>query len=209
MHSSGQQSLTHWGRVTHICVSKLTIIGSDNGLVPCRHQAIIWTNAGIQLAGPLGTNFSDILIEIDTVSVKRMHLKMLSGKWQPFCLGLNVLTSLVLFKLPQNHSVQIELISNIATWTGTKLWIMTWLWQFALIYGQLRRPAQLTDFPRKYSCWPRQSVPAWISNWWEGWDLALRRLTLWPHWEIEQHFQMFAHLVVSAIWKSFCEIVLS
>ena len=26
--------LTHWGRVTHICVSKLTIIGSDNGLLP-------------------------------------------------------------------------------------------------------------------------------------------------------------------------------
>ena len=26
------QVLTHWGRVTHICVIKLTIIGSDNGL---------------------------------------------------------------------------------------------------------------------------------------------------------------------------------
>ena len=36
--------LTHWGRVTHICVSKLTIIGSDNGLSPDRRQAIIWTN---------------------------------------------------------------------------------------------------------------------------------------------------------------------
>ena len=39
--------LTHWGRLTHICVSKLTIIGSDNGLLPGRRQAIIWTNAGI------------------------------------------------------------------------------------------------------------------------------------------------------------------
>ena len=37
----------HWVRVTHICVSKLTIIGSDNGLSPGRRQAIIWTNAGI------------------------------------------------------------------------------------------------------------------------------------------------------------------
>ena len=37
---------THWGRVTHICVSKLTIIGSDNGLSPERRQAIIWTKAG-------------------------------------------------------------------------------------------------------------------------------------------------------------------
>ena len=56
--------LTHWGWVTHICVNKLTIIGSDNGLSPGRRQAIIWTNAGILLIGPLGTNFSEILIEI-------------------------------------------------------------------------------------------------------------------------------------------------
>ena len=41
--------LTHWGRVTHICVGKLTIIGSDNGLAPGRRQAIIWTNARIYI----------------------------------------------------------------------------------------------------------------------------------------------------------------
>ena len=52
--------LTHWGRVTHICVGNLTIIGSDNGLSPGRRQAIIWTNAGILLFGPLGSNSSDI-----------------------------------------------------------------------------------------------------------------------------------------------------
>ena len=85
---------THWGRVTHICVSKLTIIGSDNGMSPGRRQAIIWTNAGILLIGPPGTNFSEILIEIHTFSFKKMHLKMSSGKWRPFCLGLNVLRRL-------------------------------------------------------------------------------------------------------------------
>ena len=58
------RQFTHWGRVTHIYVSDLTIIGSDNGLSPGRRQAIIWTNAGILLIGPLGTTFSDILIEI-------------------------------------------------------------------------------------------------------------------------------------------------
>ena len=83
--------LTHWGRVTHICVSKLTIIGSDNGLLPDRPQAIIWTNAGLLLIGPLRTNFSEILIEILTFSFKKMHLKGSSAKQQPFCLGLNVL----------------------------------------------------------------------------------------------------------------------
>ena len=33
--------------MTHICVSKLNIIGSDNGLSPGLRQAIIWTNADI------------------------------------------------------------------------------------------------------------------------------------------------------------------
>ena len=59
--------LTHWGRV------------------------IIWTNAGILVIGPRGTNFSEILIGIQTFSFKKMHLKMSSAKWRPFCLGLNVL----------------------------------------------------------------------------------------------------------------------
>ena len=83
--------LTHWGRVTHICIGNLTIIGSDNGLSPDRRQAIIWTNAGLLLIGPLGTNFSEILIEILTFSFKKMRLKVSSAKRRPFCLGLNVL----------------------------------------------------------------------------------------------------------------------
>ena len=49
-----------------------------------------WTNAGI-LIGPLGTNFSEILTQIHKFSFKKIHLKMSSGKWRPFCLDLNVL----------------------------------------------------------------------------------------------------------------------
>ena len=75
--------------MTHICVVKLTIIGSDNGLSPGRRQAIIWTNAEILLIGPLGTNFIEILIGIKKFSFKKMHLKVSSAKWRPFCLGLN------------------------------------------------------------------------------------------------------------------------
>ena len=88
--------LTHWGRVMHICVDNLNIIVSDNGLSPGRHQAIIWTNAGILLIGPLGTNSSEIAIRIQIFSFKKMHLKMASTKRRPFCLGLNVLTHLPL-----------------------------------------------------------------------------------------------------------------
>ena len=88
--------LTDWGRVTHKCLSKLAIIGSDNGLSPGRRQAIIWTNAEILLIGPLGTNFSEISIEIYKFSFKKINSKVSSGKWRPSSLGLNVLTLLVL-----------------------------------------------------------------------------------------------------------------
>ena len=69
----------------------LTIIGSDYVLSPGRRQAIIWTDEGMLLIGPLETNFSEISIEIYKFLSKKMHSKMSSGKWRPSCLGLNVL----------------------------------------------------------------------------------------------------------------------
>ena len=87
-------ALTHWGRVTHICVSILTNIGSYNGLStlsPGRRKAITWTNVGILLIRPLGTNFNEMLIEMLTFSFMKMRLKVSSAKWCPFCPGLNVL----------------------------------------------------------------------------------------------------------------------
>ena len=89
--TSNISPLTHWGRVTLISVGKLTITGLDNGLSPERRQAIIWTNTGILLIGDLGTNYSEIFIEIDIFSFKKMHLKISSAKWCPSRLGLNVL----------------------------------------------------------------------------------------------------------------------
>ena len=84
--------LTSWGWVTHICVGNQAIIGSDNGLSPGRCQAIIWTDTGILLIGPLRTNFSEIWIGIQTFSLKKIHLKIASAKWRLFCLGSNVLS---------------------------------------------------------------------------------------------------------------------
>ena len=83
--------LTHWGRVMHICVIKLAIIDSDNGLSPGQSQAIIWTSAGILLIGTLGANFSELLSEIHAFSFQKIRLKTSSAKWWPFCLGLNEL----------------------------------------------------------------------------------------------------------------------
>ena len=119
----GDNELTHWGRVTHICVSKLTIIGSDNGLSPGRRQAIIWTNAGILLIGPLGTNFSEILIGIQTFPFKKLRLRMSSAKWRPSCLGLNELKwTLSIFQCDQPVSVDF-------------LWCMWSNWTFLWSYG--------------------------------------------------------------------------
>ena len=109
---------THWGRVTHIYVSKLTTIGSDNGLSPGRRQAIIWTNAGISLIRQLGTKFSEISSEIHTFLFKKMQLKMSSGKWRPFCLGLNVLTAAI-----TETRLQLHYHKDIVLWVWWRMWI--------------------------------------------------------------------------------------
>ena len=62
------------------------------------HQAITWTNADLLSVGPLGTNFSEILIKIKKNSLKKINLKMLFAKWQPFCLHLNVLIYMILMR---------------------------------------------------------------------------------------------------------------
>ena len=78
------------------CIQNLnifTIIGSDNGLLPCQCQAIIWTNAGMLLIRPLATNFCEISIEIHIFPLKKSIWKC--RKWRQFCLGLNVLSASV------------------------------------------------------------------------------------------------------------------
>ena len=89
MPISAPERLTHWGRVTHKCVGNVNIIGSDNKLSPGWRQDITWTSAGISLIRPVGANFNEILNEIYIFLFKKMHLKMLSVKWRPFCFGLN------------------------------------------------------------------------------------------------------------------------
>ena len=76
--------------MTHTCVNKLSILGSDNGMSPGRRQAIIKTYAGALLIWPLETNFSEILTEINTFSFKKIHLKNVVWKMAAICLGLNV-----------------------------------------------------------------------------------------------------------------------
>ena len=105
--------LTHWGRVTHICVTKQTIIGSDNGLSPGRRQAIIWTNAGTWLIQILGTNFNEILNEIQTFSENALQ---------------NVVRKMAAI-LPRPQCVNPDTgLSNLCQW---KLSVLTKHWEMS------------------------------------------------------------------------------
>ena len=114
LHLPWDNELTLWGRVTCICVGKLAIISSVNGLAPGRRPVIIWTNAGILSILTLGTNFSDNLSEMHAVLFKKMHLRT-SAKWHPFCLGLNVL-SLCYFSLG---------LHGLHNWLGLKYLLLS------------------------------------------------------------------------------------
>ena len=86
--STHPRALTHWGRVTHISVSKLTTIGSDNGLSSGRSQAIIRANTGILLIGPLETSFGELLIGmLYDFHSRKFTWKCRLPKWRPFCPG--------------------------------------------------------------------------------------------------------------------------
>ena len=107
--------LTYWSRVTHICVGKLTIIGSDNGLSPGRRQAIIWANTGILLIGPLGTKFNAISIAIETFSFKNSIWKCRLRNGVHF-----VSASMCYFEhVPQSECLRHYLSAHVIDWVAS------------------------------------------------------------------------------------------
>ena len=79
--------------MTHICLSKLDIIGSDKGLSPEQRQAIIWTNAGILSIRHLRTNFSQILIKFSNIFIQENAFENAVCEIAAIFLGLIVLKS--------------------------------------------------------------------------------------------------------------------
>ena len=73
----------------------------------------IRTNAGILLIGPIGTNFSEILIAIHIFSFTEMHLKMSTGKWRPFCASLNVLNKLYSREVERSSTHQFRCYQRV------------------------------------------------------------------------------------------------
>ena len=160
--------------MTHTCVSKLTTIGSDNGLSPGRCQAIIWTNTGILLIGPLGTNFIEILIGIQTFSFKKMHLKMSSAKWRSFCLGLNELSmhfnlTTITSRPSQNRCHFADVILKRISWS---LNIVFWLSSFSYITLAYTSVSHLMGEKLCLELdWP--SLQANPSSHWPLWDVEV------------------------------------
>ena len=146
--------------MTHICVSKLTIIGSDNGLSPARRQAIIWTNAGILLIRPLGTNFNEMWIEILIFSFMKMRLNVSSAKWRPFCLNvLKTLTyDLSMSKISKMEKALVTPLQAICTCTVISIFQIWWK-VMTYIAFRLRRIIWHTWLIP--SCWTAQTGP-WV-----------------------------------------------
>ena len=125
LHDMHLITLTKWGRVKHVCVSNLTIIGSDNGLPPVQHQAIIRTNAGILSIWTFRKNSSEILSKIHTFSFKKIHLKIS----KPFCLKVSELKYLIMHTKHHNKGVNTgsEFLLRASDWLECHTCMARWL----------------------------------------------------------------------------------
>ena len=73
----------------------------------------------------LRTNFNEILIEIPTFSFRKIHLTMSSGRWWPFCRGLNVLISVLGNRATMTGEWNI-ILQKEHVWTLPALGVKTW-----------------------------------------------------------------------------------
>ena len=145
-------------------------------------QTIIWTNDGILLIGPIRTNFSEILIGIQTFSFKKMHLKMSSAKWCPFCIGLNVLSNVLALKRCQTISRTNDDSYPMYTWSRQYLlperlcWIFEDSWAAHQIHHWWRQLATLYWHPWGLLLHPQQllhQMTRWIyPRGWSEWELS-------------------------------------
>ena len=84
----------------HLCINKLTIIGSENDLwnwlATSHYLNQCWNIVSCTLRNKLQWNLN----WNSYVFIKKMHLKLLSEKWRPFSLSLNVLVQLFITVTP-------------------------------------------------------------------------------------------------------------
>ena len=128
--------LTHWGLVMHICHQPRPSLVQ---IMACRlfgAKPLSKPMLGYCELNSLRTNFSEILIKIQNFSLRKIHLKISSVKWRPYCLGLNVLTveavtlaalptSQVAVGLPMKNSATVSGAASMgedhSTWQGMRI----------------------------------------------------------------------------------------
>ena len=125
-------SMNYYPLWMYASVNRLSI-GSDNGVSPLRHQAIIWTNAGWLSIGHLGTRFSDTLIKMKK---KLFH-------W-PKCIWKYNLRN-------GGNFVQVRWVNNGMTYA---VWILSRGRQ-VIVYSALSEPHLLTtsQHDRLFQVW--------------------------------------------------------
>ena len=84
--------LTHWSRGTHICVSKLSILGSDNGRLvawsaPSHYLNQYWDIVNLTLGNKLQWNLN----RNEYIFIQENAFENVVWKLAAICLGLNVL----------------------------------------------------------------------------------------------------------------------
>ena len=83
-----------------------------------RHQVITWTHADLLAIEPLGTNFSEILIDIHIFSSMKMYLKTLFGSCCSFCLHYSDIIMSVMAS--QITGISIVCSVNFFQWISKK-----------------------------------------------------------------------------------------
>ena len=152
-------------------------MGSDNGLSPGRSQAIISTNAGIFLIGPLETNFSEIFIEIKIFSLTNLRLKVSSAKVAAILSRPQCVKILTMNRVPPEYSIRTVMMNSQLTYHKT---------------NQIQCDCfHLTHWGRDKMAAISQTTLANIFPWMQmlefwykfHWSLFLRvQLTIFQHW---------------------------
>ena len=127
---------------------------------------LIGANDGILLIWPLGANFSEILIWIQTLSFNKMHLEVSSAKWYPFCLDFNALINWTHWILGMHTyiSVQGHHIAQVMAWCciGTNHYLYQCL---LLVNWTLRNELYWNFYPKFHqNIFPQKQLKCCLQN---------------------------------------------
>ena len=179
----------------HICISKLTSVGSDDGLSPGRRAAIILSNAGILLIGPLGlisvvSSVGNDHVMTKSVFIDRNRSKQILASYEDFSwyqAALRTPLSICQSVCPSLHLS--ELFSQcFSHHIILKLWVITIDKTDVLAKGQGQRSkvnvtevktnfAIISAFRDRNSTWNSQMAMKWCTKQ-KRWPIGFFRLSV-------------------------------